>query len=68
MRPGTDWYNEDMKEALKVLEENNLIWEICVDMPNLRLAKNMVKENPSVKFTLNHCGADMLGRHGEEAF
>jgi len=55
-----------MKEALQILERENLIWEIGADVANLRQVPQMLKDFPGVKFTLCHCASNRLGRFGAE--
>lgn len=57
-----------MKAALRVLEAENLIWEIGAHVENLRQVPRMLEENPGVKFTLCHCASNRLGRYGAEGF
>lgn len=57
-----DWYTENTKEAMQVLEKNNLIYEIAVDLRYFEETLKLVKNFPNLKFTLNHCGANDLGK------
>lgn len=63
---GTVWYHEEMRKALGVLGEEELIWEIGADLEDLRQVPRMLEENPGVRFTLCHCGSNRLGRFGKE--
>jgi len=66
IKEGGPWYTNEFKESMKVLKENDLLWEITVAVDTLHLAVQMVEEFPDNKFTFCHCGADRLGKFDEE--
>lgn len=51
------------QEGLEVLEQNGIIWEICIFVPHFPNVIKMVQSRPNMKFNQNHCGCNHVGEY-----